>query len=126
MIHLDTNVVVRLWRDPAAIPNSVLRRLEAEEVAISPMVELELEYLAEVGRLATTPAEVLGGLSPALGLDVSSASFARVVEAAKSLTWTRDPFDRLIAANAITDGAALLTLDRTIRANLSRAVWDDA
>lgn len=40
------------------------------------------------------------------------------------LTWTRDPFDRMIAAQAIVADAPLVTADRTILANLPLAVWD--
>jgi PIN domain nuclease of toxin-antitoxin system len=46
------------------------------------------------------------------------------VQAAAGLTWTRDPFDRLIAAHAILSGAPLLTADRRILANLPQATWD--
>jgi PIN domain nuclease of toxin-antitoxin system len=46
------------------------------------------------------------------------------VQAAAGLTWTRDPFDRLIAAHAIVADAPLLTADRTILDNLPQAIWD--
>jgi PIN domain nuclease of toxin-antitoxin system len=46
------------------------------------------------------------------------------VQAAAGLSWTRDPFDRLIAAHAILADATLLTADRTILANLPQAAWD--
>lgn len=51
-------------------------------------------------------------------------SLAELVQAAASLAWTRDPFDRLIAAHAIVAGAPLITADQTIQENLSLAVWD--
>lgn len=46
------------------------------------------------------------------------------MQSAAGLTWTRDPFDRLIAAHAIVAGAPLLTADRTILENLPQAVWE--
>jgi PIN domain nuclease of toxin-antitoxin system len=46
-----------------------------------------------------------------------------LVEAATKLDWTRDPFDRMISAQAIVAGAPLLTADRTILANLPLATW---
>lgn len=54
----------------------------------------------------------------------STAVFAEVVEAARMLSWTRDPIDRLVTAHAIADGAKLLTADATIRAHFKDAVWD--
>jgi len=46
------------------------------------------------------------------------------VQAANGLSWTRDPFDRMIAAQAIVADAPLVTADRTILGNLPLATWD--
>lgn len=35
------------------------------------------------------------------------------------------PFDRVIAGNAIADGAALLTADRVLRRHLSASLWPE-
>lgn len=51
-------------------------------------------------------------------------SLGEVVEAATGISWTRDPFDRLISAHAIVANAPLITADETIRANLPLATWD--
>ncbi|MCF7950382.1 MAG: hypothetical protein K9L57_01970 [Spirochaetaceae bacterium] len=37
--------------------------------------------------------------------------------------WTRDPFDRLITAQADIQAASLLTKDGTIRTHYPKAVW---
>jgi PIN domain nuclease of toxin-antitoxin system len=37
--------------------------------------------------------------------------------------WTRDPFDRLITAQAAVGSDVLITKDATITANYPRAVW---
>ncbi|MCE3290874.1 MAG: hypothetical protein K0R83_2886, partial [Caulobacter sp.] len=47
----------------------------------------------------------------------------QVVSAARTLTCTRDPFDRLICAAAIADGVGLVTADRRIRQHLPNAIW---
>jgi len=46
------------------------------------------------------------------------------VRAAVDLTWTRDPFDRLIDAHAIAASVPLLTADRAILEHLPLATWD--
>jgi len=47
-----------------------------------------------------------------------------VVNKALDVTWTEDPFDRLIVANAQANHQAkLITRDRSIRKNYPRAVW---
>jgi PIN domain nuclease of toxin-antitoxin system len=91
---------------------------------VSPMVALELAYLHEVGRARDSVSTMLGALKQSIGLEVADISLADLVEAAGSLSWTRDPFDRLIAAHAIVTGAQLVTADRTILENLPLATWD--
>jgi len=98
--------------------------METDFIGISPMVELELTYLYEIGRVTEPPSAPLSALRRILGLKVDEASFAEVAQAAAPLSWTRDPFDRLIAAHAIVANAPLVTADETIRENLPLAIWD--
>jgi PIN domain nuclease of toxin-antitoxin system len=86
-------------------------------------VELELTYLYEVGRVTEPAAAPLGALRRTIGLEVADASLTAVAQAAATLSWTRDPFDRLIAAQAVVADAPLVTADRTILANLPLATW---
>lgn len=72
----------------------------------------------------TEPASApLSALRRAIGLDVLDASLAELVQAAADLSWTRDPFDRLIAAHAIVTGVPLITADETILEHLPLATW---
>lgn len=87
------------------------------------MVELELTYLYEVGRVTEPAAAALGALRKAIGLEVADVSLATVAQAAASLSWTRDPFDRMISAQAIAADSPLVTADQTILANLPLATW---
>ena len=87
------------------------------------MVELEIAYLLEIGKMSYPPNVVLGDLAP-LDLSVSTSPYYSVVRVVIGLRWTQDPFDRLIAAQAVADGVPLLTADRRIRAHLDLAVWD--
>lgn len=90
---------------------------------ISPMVRLELQYLLEVGRVARPAVEVVDALTAALGLTVCTAPFAGVVQEAEAMTWTRDPFDRLIVAQASWRDAQLITQDQTLHAHYPQVVW---
>lgn len=98
--------------------------MEAAALAVSPIVELELTYLYEIGRVSEPASAPLSALRRAFGLEVVDTSLAELVQAAAGLTWTRDPFDRLISAHAIVANAPLITADETIRANLPLATWD--
>jgi PIN domain nuclease of toxin-antitoxin system len=91
---------------------------------ISPAVVLELEILHEIGRLKATPDRVLEMVRAMGELGLSETSFADVADCARTLSWTRDPIDRLVSAHAMTDGAKLLTADKTILSHFADAVWD--
>ncbi|HEY8943010.1 MAG TPA: PIN domain-containing protein [Polyangiaceae bacterium] len=126
MIHLDTHVIAWLYDgEVERLPRSVQAALEANDLLISPMVQLELEYLHDIGRLAATSSAILDDLNARIGLRLSSAPFAKIIEHAARLSWTRDPFDRIIVATAIADDLPLLTKDETILEHCALAGWDD-
>lgn len=123
MIHLDTHVA--LWthaRRAHQISVTARRLIERGPSQVSPMVVLEMEILHEQGRLRPTPDAVLVDLGERLGLTVSEAPLQAIVLAARRFGWTRDPFDRLIVANAIAEGVRLVTADKTILLNFKDAV----
>jgi PIN domain nuclease of toxin-antitoxin system len=124
-MHLDTHVVIWLYLDRLGVfPSAARHLIETEPLAVSPMVALELDLLHEIGRTQGPAEVVLAGLHRSIGLLVSPVPFADVVGAAANLTWTRDPFDRLICAQAVAENQILLTKDRRIHAHLALARWD--
>lgn len=124
LTHLDTHVVLWLYDGEAGLLSDAARAaVEGGRLEISPMVELEIQYLVEIGRFRDTPDQVLGTLTRDFGLSVSSAPFPRIIASARELRWTRDAFDRLITAQAMHEGALLVTRDRRIRDNFAGAVW---
>jgi len=106
------------------IPSGVRALLDTEEPFVSPIVELELAYLHEVGRVTEPPSAPLNALRGSIGLQVADVSLAALTQAALGLSWTRDPFDRMIAAQAIVSGAPLVTADRTLLEHLPLATWE--
>lgn len=124
-MHLDTHAVVWLYESGTdTFPAAARRLLGTEPLAVSPMVALELSLLHEIGRIVPRPEVILAGLRRTLGLVASHTPFADVVGAATDLSWTRDPFDRLICAQAVAENQILLTKDRKIREHLALARWD--
>lgn len=126
MILLDTQIAVWLYEGPVSrIPVRVRRRLEREQLALSPISHLELGYLHEIRRIAAPPEAILDELRTRLELVLADISVAAVCTAALPLTWTRDPFDRLLAAHCIASQLPLVTTDETMRRNLPLAWWAD-
>jgi PIN domain nuclease of toxin-antitoxin system len=105
------------------IPDRVRDLIESEQPLVSPIVELELTYLYEIGRVTEPAAAPLSALRRTIGLQAADVSLAALIQAAAGLTWTRDPFDRMIAAQAIVADTTLVTADRTILDNLPLAAW---
>jgi PIN domain nuclease of toxin-antitoxin system len=126
VIHVDTHVVAWLYEGRTdLIPETVTRLIEEDELVVSPMVELELEYLYEIGRVQVGSRDVIDDLRARIGLPASLASFTSIVEHARGISWTRDPFDRIIVATALADDVDLITRDVTILTHCGRARWDD-
>jgi PIN domain nuclease of toxin-antitoxin system len=76
-----------------------------------------------VGRVSEPATAPLTALRRSISLEIADVSMEATVRAATSLGWTRDPFDRMIAAHAIVADAPLLTADRTILEHLPLATW---
>lgn len=125
LLYLDTHILVWLYQDGAArlTPAGCQAIDTAERLLISPIVELELTYLHEVGRITRTAGVILDTLRRDLDLETCKLPFASVVGAALGQTWTRDPFDRLIVAQAAHGKAPLLSADRAILDHYPKAFW---
>ncbi len=124
LVHLDTHVVAWLFDGLVGLLSpTAYARIEAGRLYISPMVELELALLKDIGRIRPQPRAVLSALARDLGLQMSEVSFRETIAQAKLLDWTRDPFDRVIVGEAMAAGAALITRDRAILTNCTAAVW---
>jgi PIN domain nuclease of toxin-antitoxin system len=124
VIYLDTHIVVWLYAGRTDLFGAqALEDIRQNDLVISPMVTLELEYLREIKRLKPRPQKILDQLGQAIGLKVSDLLLGRVVAAGLEQSWTRDPFDRLIVGHAAVDQARLLTKDSTILAHYRHAYW---
>lgn len=123
-LYLDTHVAVWLHSGLTSMLSPRARqRLQTARLLISPMVELELEFLHETGRVGAPAEEVTAHLQSA-GLEVCQLSLRQVVAESRRQGWTRDPFDRIIVGQASLATAPLLTRDRRIHEHYPRAVWD--
>ena len=124
-LYLDTHVLAWLYQDGATrlSPRGADAIERADVLLASPIVELELTYLQEIGRITCDAATILDSLRRDLELDTCRLPFASVVGAALAQTWTRDPFDRLIVAQAAHGQKPLLTADTNLREHYPLAFW---
>lgn len=82
---------------------------------VSPVSFLEIAFLAEVGRLRVERAQLVEAVGRDPRFVVDAPSLTAVIGHALELEWTRDPFDRLLAAHSRARRVPLCSLDRRIR-----------
>ena len=127
IVHLDTHVVARLY---AGLDNKIARAARtllarADQLVVSQFVVLELDDMIDLRRIRNVSVDrLIDQLSSQFPMATSSAPLADVIANARRIGWTKDPMDRLIVANAMADGARLITADEKIRAHFKDAVWD--
>lgn len=116
MIYLDTHVVVALRQGVIKGYSKEAQRLldRDPDPRISPMVILELAFLRDIRRLRAPAEEIVAALAADFGLRVCDRPFEQVARQAAQEAWTRDPFDRMIVAQARLAGQPLITLERTV------------
>ena len=124
MIYLDTHIVVWFYaNDKQRFSNAIQALMNQHEWRISPMVRLELQYLHEIGRLNPTADTMIAAMAQRVGLTICPKPFNDVIAKATQLSWTRDPFDRILVAHASLNDDILITSDQTIRVHYPHARW---
>jgi PIN domain nuclease of toxin-antitoxin system len=107
VILLDTHAIIWI----AHGHRRVRRLLQLPRLYISPASVLEIQFLMEAGRVRLvgdqSPQKVAGDRRWQLDEPPAGKWFS----AACDIGWTRDPFDRLLAAHAKSRGWKLATAD---------------
>lgn len=123
-VYLDTHAVIFLYMGQVKkLSAQALGLIESEEIRISPMVYLELQYLHEIGRITQGPEKVISYLEARIELKLRGLPFLRVAQFAAREAWTRDPFDRMIVAQARLGEHKLISKDETIQNNYNHALF---
>jgi len=124
MIFLDTHVVIWLYAHLFDKLSPLSEKLiNDNDLYCSPMVKLELKYLYEIDRITELPNPIIDGLENEIGLRIRNMELDQLIEQSLEIDWTRDPFDRLIVAQAKLEEAFLLTKDDFILQNFDLARW---
>lgn len=129
MILLDSHVLIWLALEPAKLSRKAADAIRAARreggLAIAGITLWEIAWLVENGRIetaATVESFVRECTAKVTVLPMTAAIAARAVSFPGS--FPRDPQDRLIAATALVEGAALVTRDRLIRkSRLIPTIW---
>jgi PIN domain nuclease of toxin-antitoxin system len=123
--YLDSHIVMLLaagrknWMSTESL--GLLRR---SDLLLSPIAFLELEFLFEIKRSKHPARDLFEKVAHETGLRMCDLPFATVANAAVTEGWTRDPFDRMIVAQAKANGFAwLISSDEKFKRHYPRTVW---
>jgi len=124
LIYLDTHIVARLYAGlREEFSQSVKTILNENEIMISPIVRLELQYLYEIERLKEPAGVIVADLADRIGLRVCNKDFNAIISQAFKITWTSDPFDRLIVANAALNDHILIPKTQNMLEHYPHSRW---
>jgi PIN domain nuclease of toxin-antitoxin system len=112
---LDTQIA--LWATIGALPIKVRQLIEdADAVFVSAVSPWEISIKASHGRIKIEPTDLLNGFRDANFLELPITWRHMVALRHLALRDHRDPFDRMLVAQATTEPLRLLTTDQALAA----------
>lgn len=121
---LDTHVLIWSLSSPGRLPRRLVRRLEdpATVVFASAASTWEIAIKAALGKIDASPDEVAAGIRET-GFTELSVSVAHTCRLADLPNHHRDPFDRMLVAQALEEGLTLVTSDRALHSYPIPMLW---
>jgi PIN domain nuclease of toxin-antitoxin system len=114
-VLLDTHLLLWALGDPARLSKAARSRIDDCEVYVSAASIWEVSIKAALGKLKAEPLSIVAAVSPAgfKSLAITAAHAAHVHDLPGL---HRDPFDRLLIAQAQQESMVLLTNDQALAA----------
>mgnify|MGYP001613540203 CR=1 FL=1 len=120
MLLLDTSIVYR-WLMALPIPDPVVRRIRSEGAMVSILSPWEMLIKHQVGKLDLPTFDVAGDVV-AQGFGLLAIKPEHLLALTKLPLLHRDPFDRLLLAQAKAEGLTVVTTDRIFGEYLPNAL----
>lgn len=113
-ILLDTHLLLWSLAEQEKLSATTRNRLDAAEVFVSAASVWEVSSKVGLGKLAVDPPELLAAIEPA-GFELLPITGLHAAAVAALPRLHRDPFDRLLVAQARTEPLILLTNDAVLQ-----------
>ncbi len=121
---LDTHIVIWLYEKRLDLLSEKARQhIEENDLFISPVVKLEIEYLYEIEKISDSSNTICCFLEKYLDLNIEGAGLMEIIKISLNEKWTRDPFDRIIVAHAKLLDYSLISKDKEINKNYFRTIY---
>ena len=114
-VLLDTHLLLWALASPAKLSKAARRMIDKSEIYVSAASIWEISIKTSLGKLDADPSEVLAAVEPA-GFSLLSISGEHAAAVAKLGPHHKDPFDRLLVAQALAEPMHLLTNDEALGA----------
>ena len=112
-ILLDTHLLLWALAEPEKLSATTRNRLDAAEVFVSAASVWEVSIKVALGKLEADPSELLAAIEPA-GFVLLPITGLHAAAVATLPLLHRDPFDRMLVAQARTEPLILLTNDTVL------------
>jgi PIN domain nuclease of toxin-antitoxin system len=113
-VLLDTHLLLWTLSQPSKLSPATRKKIVAAEVYVSAASIWEISIKSAVGKLAADPHEILAGIEPA-GFSLLSITGEHAAKVVELPSLHKDPFDRMLVAQASVEPMLLLTNDETLR-----------
>lgn len=121
---LDTHIVIWLYEKRLGLlSEKAMKQIEENELFISPVVKLEIEYLYEIEKIRDNSDTICSFLEKYIDLNIENTSFLEIIKVSLNEKWTIDPFDRIIVAHAKLLDYSLISKDIKISKNYFRTIY---
>ena len=114
-ILLDTHIVLWALASPSKLSTQSRKQIQAAEVFVSAASIWEISIKAGLGKLRADPRKVVAGVIRA-GFEFLAISAEHAARVALLPAVHKDPFDRMLLAQALIEPMILLTNDEALRA----------
>ncbi len=112
-ILLDTHLLLWALAEPEKLSATTRNRLDSAEVFVSAASVWEVSSKVALGKLEADPSELLAAIEPA-GFELLPITGLHAAAVAALPLLHRDPFDRILVAQARTEPLILLTNDAVL------------
>ena len=113
-VLLDTHFLLWTLAEPSKLSSAIRKQINAADVYVSAASIWEISIKSAVGKLAASASDILASIEPA-GFSLLAITGEHAAKVAELPLLHKDPFDRMLVAQAAVEPMQLLTNDEILR-----------